>query len=79
MPLPSSLLREALFQRNLEVLRNKLVEVKEKAGLDILTITDAEGRVVLRSGNHEVYGDSQAKDELVSKVLSEKKTFAGKR
>ena len=68
--------REALSQRDLETLNNRLGEVREKARLDILTATDRAGRVVFRSHNPEVYGDSQADDKVISKVLLEKKVFA---
>ncbi len=71
-----SLMREALVQRDLGILKSKLEEVRKEARLDILTITDETGRVVLRAHNPESYGDSQAGDELVSKVLTEKKVFA---
>ena len=66
-------IKDALSQENRDVLNDRLGEVREKAGLDILTITDATGRIVCRSGNPAIYGDSQADDELISKVLSEKK------
>lgn len=71
-----SLMREALVQQDVGILKDKLEEVRKEAHLDILTITDETGRVVLRSHNPESYGDSQADDELVSKVLTEKKVFA---
>ena len=67
-----SLMREALVQQDVGILKDKLEEVRKEAHLDILTITDETGRVVLRSHNPERYGDSQADDELVSKVLTEK-------
>jgi len=69
-------IRDALRQKDLETLNNRLVEVKEKARIDILSITDAAGRVVFRAGNPEVYGDNQADDELVTRALSEKDVFA---
>jgi len=71
-----SLIKDALSQRNLELLEIKLREVREKAHLDILTITDGEGQVVFRSRNPEIHGDSQVNDELVSRALSERKVFA---
>ncbi len=67
---------DALSQGDRETLERRLGEVREKARLDILTITDKAGRVVFRSSNPEIYGDLQATDELVGKVLSEKKLFA---
>jgi two-component system NtrC family sensor kinase len=66
---------DALSQENREILNNRLGEVREKVRLDILAVTDRTGRVVFRSQNPEIYGDSQADDELLSRVLSEKKVF----
>lgn len=65
-------LKGALLQKNIELLNDKLGEVRGKTHLDILTVTDATGRVVFRSRNIEIRGDSQADDELVSKALSER-------
>ena len=69
-------IRNDLAQKNLEMLNSRLGEVRKKARLDILTITDGTGRVVFRSSNPGIAGDSQANDELVSRVLAEKKVFA---
>jgi two-component system NtrC family sensor kinase len=44
--------------------------VKEREGLDILTITDASGAVLLRTSNPAQVGDSQVHDALVATVLS---------
>jgi two-component system NtrC family sensor kinase len=68
-------IKDALFQKNRALLYDKLKEVREKAHLDILTITDSTGRVVSRTTNPEVYEDNQAHDELVSLVLSAKTLF----
>lgn len=69
-------LKDALLQKNMELLNDKLGEVREKAHLDILTITDRAGHVVFRTRNPEIHGDSQAEDELVSRALLEKRLFA---
>jgi two-component system NtrC family sensor kinase len=69
-------IKNALSQENLEILNQSLGEVREKAGLDILTIADGTGRVVFRSSNPKTYGDSQTDDELISRALSEKKIIA---
>jgi len=71
-----SLVRDALAQGNVGILEDKLEEVRKEAHLDILTIADETGQVVFRAHSPESYGDSQAGDELVSKVLTEKKVFA---
>jgi len=68
-------IKDALPQENREILNIRLEEVRKKARLDILTITDKTGKVVFRTSNPAIYGDSQAADELISRVLAEKKIF----
>ncbi|GAF94483.1 unnamed protein product, partial [marine sediment metagenome] len=51
-------------------LKRQLKEIRKAESLDILTLTDENGQVIARSRNPSVYGDSQAHDELVSRVLS---------
>jgi two-component system NtrC family sensor kinase len=69
-------IRDALLANDRPVLTEHLQEVQEKAGLDFLTITDASGRVVCRASNPSVYGDNQASDELIQRVLTERRTVA---
>ncbi len=79
MKIPDNLLEEAPYDSAYIkhfFLGLCLFGVKEKARLDILTISDATGRVVFRASNPDIYGDSQADDELVRKVLSEKEVVA---
>jgi len=69
--------KEALSRRDRELLLKSLSEAREKGKLDILTITDAEGKVVVRSCNPHEYGDDQSRDEIVGRVLSTRKPVAG--
>lgn len=48
---------------------NELTRFKNSEGLDVLTITDASGKVVLRINNPSMKGDDQSNDEIVSAVL----------
>ena len=70
-------IKNALVEEDRETLIELLAKVREKAGIDILTVTDATGRVVVRSRNPEVYGDSQAGDEMVRRALSDRDVVAG--
>jgi hypothetical protein len=45
--------------------------------LDVLTLTDKAGNVIIRSRNPSINGDNQSDDEFVSYVLSSKKVVAG--
>ena len=55
---------------------DELRRFKVKEGLDILTITDSNGIVVLRINNPESSGDDQSQQELVKAVLRTKKPVA---
>ncbi len=54
----------------------ELRRFKVDEGLDILTITDSKGIVVLRINNPESSGDDQSQQELVKAVLKTKKSVA---
>jgi two-component system NtrC family sensor kinase len=56
---------------------DELVRFRNSEGLDILTITDAQGRVVLRTNDPAARGDDQSQDEIVSMVLRTKELAAG--
>jgi two-component system NtrC family sensor kinase len=55
--------------RNGDLLR-KLNDIREEFRLDTLTLTDASGRVLLRSRNPEVAGDDQSADPIVRRALA---------
>lgn len=69
--------KDAISNNDMELLKKELDEVRKSESLDILTLTDKEGRVLLRSTNPSNYGDSQAEDTFVAKVLSERRIIAG--
>jgi len=68
--------QEALLRQDRAALRALLEEVRHKGGLDVLTITDRTGRVVLRTRNPEVYGDDVSQDEIVAEVLMRRRDAA---
>lgn len=55
---------------------DELRRFKVNEGLDILTITDNNGVVILRINNPESSGDDQSRQELVKAVLDTKKPVA---
>ncbi len=69
-------LREAVLSGNLEDAYHELRRVRIDEGLDILTLTDNEGNVVLRTRNFDYFGDDQSDDELVKAVLTNKEPIA---
>jgi len=62
-------LKDALLSGNIEQAADELIRVKERERLDILTITDRSGNVLLRTSNLNLSGDSQAHDKLIKAVL----------
>jgi len=67
------LLQEAFLTGDTEFVRSELVKTKRNEGLDVLTLTDKTGKVVLRTNDPESIGDDQSKDEIVSAVLKYRK------
>jgi two-component system NtrC family sensor kinase len=59
----------ALEAGDRDTLLRTLSRVRKDFNLDILTITDASGRVVLRVSRPELYGDDQSGDVLVHRAL----------
>jgi len=60
---------EALKSGNTSLLERYLSRVRTDFGLDILTLTDGTGKVIIRTRNPEQVGDSQAEDELIRWAL----------
>ncbi len=70
-------IKNDIRDNNLESLQKGLEEIRNSESLDILTLTDEKGRVIVRSGKPSVTGDNQAGDESVSQVLSTRETVSG--
>ncbi len=67
---------QALLTNDIETLTAELEQIRRAESLDILTLTDEAGRVVVRFRNPAVSGDSQAVDDLVSRVLASREAVA---
>ncbi|MBA7527828.1 Adaptive-response sensory-kinase SasA [subsurface metagenome] len=52
-----------------ETLEKHLSRVRKDFNLDVLTLTDAQGKVILRTSQPEIWGDDQSNDPLVSRAL----------
>ncbi len=70
-------IRDAILENDIETLKRELAEIRMRESLDILTLTDKNGRVIFRSRNPSVHGDNQAHDDLVGWVLSRREELAG--
>jgi two-component system NtrC family sensor kinase len=62
-------LQNSIKKHQRKLLLKYLGPVREENGLDILTVTNANGQVVLRTRNPEIYGDDQSKDEIIGLAL----------
>ncbi|MFC1633520.1 cache domain-containing protein [Planctomycetota bacterium] len=63
-------IKEALLNHDMTTLVEELRRIRKLESLDILTLTDKSGRVLVRLRNPSISGDSQAKDDLVERILS---------
>jgi two-component system NtrC family sensor kinase len=70
-------LKDAISESDQETLSKELDSIRRAESLDILTLTGASGKVVIRSRNPSVIGDNQADDELVGEILSSREVVAG--
>lgn len=61
-------LRAAMASGNIRSELQKLRKIKEEEGLDILTVTDERGTVVLRVNNPDLFGDDQSSDALLQQA-----------
>ena len=70
-------LRDALASGNItEETTAELIRVRDKEGLDVLSVTDKYGYIVLRTTNPAVVSDNQGHDELVRTALYKKELVA---
>ncbi|MFB0564369.1 MAG: cache domain-containing protein [Candidatus Aminicenantaceae bacterium] len=62
-------LHEAIHNDQKDILFRYLNRVREDYGLDILTLTDKRGEVIIRTRNPEEVGDDQSQDEMIKRAL----------
>jgi two-component system NtrC family sensor kinase len=62
-------IKDALISGDIQSFAEELVRVKVSESLDLLTITDPLGKVLLRANNTSLSGDSQYHNELVAAVM----------
>lgn len=68
--------KEALIRGDLSVLNRELDVVRGREALDILTLTDPNGRVIVRTRNPKLVGDDETSSYLIKKALDKKEAFA---
>ena len=70
-------IKDSVSNNNIKTLIKELQQIRQKESLDILTLTDEFGRIIVRAQNPSVRGDYQKNDELVDRVLSTKEVIVG--
>ena len=63
-------IREAVAGGRIDILQKYLNRVRTQYGLDILTLTDSRGKVLIRTRHPEAAGDDESGDMLVRQALS---------
>lgn len=61
-------IKGATKNNNKDILFRYLSRVREEYGLDVLTLTDSTGIVIVRTRNPGVIGDDQSQDEIIKLV-----------
>jgi len=64
-----AVVRDALITGDTKYAIDELIRIKQDEGLDVLSITDAYGNVIIRASNPEIVGDNQGRGELINTVL----------
>ncbi len=62
-------IQKAIKNNEKEILKRYLSRVKKEFNLDILSLTDAQGNVILRTTQSDKWGDNQSNDSLVKRAL----------
>ena len=70
-------IREAVAGGRIDILQKYLNRVRTQYGLDILTLTDSRGKVLIRTRHPEAAGDDESGDTLVRQALSGGGVHAG--
>lgn len=65
-------IKKAVKDNDKDILYEVLHEIKVQELLDIFTLTDEHGHVLIRAHNPEIYGD-ELNDDIVNRVLEEEK------
>jgi len=70
-------IRDAISNNDIDTLKKQLEEIRKTESLDVLNLTDKNGKVLVRSRNPSLYGDNQSHDELLSSVILDRRVTAG--
>ena len=68
---------EAFLSSDRDRLQALISSRREELGLDILNVTNVNGRILVRGRNPDLYGDSVIGDAYIKKTLQERQSFSG--
>jgi len=63
-------LKDAMAKGDRNALSRELQKIRQEENLDVLNLVDATGRLIMRTGRPEVYGDEITGDAVVERALS---------
>jgi two-component system NtrC family sensor kinase len=63
-------IQDAIARKEEDILHRYLARVRMQRELDILTLTDSTGKVIVRTRNPEIEGDDQSRDVIIKKALN---------
>jgi two-component system NtrC family sensor kinase len=63
-------IQDAIARKEEDILHRYLGRVRMQRGLDVLTLTDSTGKVIVRTRNPEIEGDDQSQDIIIKKALN---------
>lgn len=66
------LLMNSLLSGDVKLATDELVKIQQREKLDLLTVTDKDGKVLVRTSNLAVVGDDESHSQLVEQVLRTK-------
>jgi two-component system NtrC family sensor kinase len=70
-------LRQGIASGNRDMLKRELERLRIENNLDILTLTDKRGKILVRTRSPYTVGDDQSNDEIVGIALKEKRISKG--
>jgi two-component system NtrC family sensor kinase len=68
--------KNAITSGNIERVTDELLGIKYRESLDLLTVTDADGTVLLRTSDLGSFGDNISHEELIETVLHSRSSVA---
>jgi len=68
-------IKNAILEGDIETLKIEIEGIRKRESLDVLTLTDETGRIIVRARNPSINDESQEHDELVSRALSSREVI----